>query len=377
MSAATSKPYQWLKVFEPELVKLQDLTSTGGPDAFSWEGLNHRLGERLERHDLIIQPTTTSWHSQSELASFLGRRPWVLNYTLAAVPGKASLVFAKEDVAILMAALLTGAPQSLNYSDEDYQRGFFRFLGVVISHTLGEMGFNGDYALSPTESNDAPQGPAMCLDISVTICGSTVLARLVATEELVKAWKERFSGKSRLSQLNGALAQSIDVILHLEVGHVALTLDQFRSLHTGDFVLLDSCSIRPGEEKGRVLITTRGIPIFRGMLKPDKVKILEFPVYYKVDSAMDNDDEGVEHGSAAETQSAQERLASLPVNVVVEAGRIKMTLEKLLQLQPGELLELEVKPEESVDLVVNGQCIGHGELLRLGEALGVRVLELG
>ncbi len=37
-----------------------------------------------------------------------------------------------------------------------------------------------------------------------------------------------------------------------------------------------------------------------------------------------------------------------------------------MQLQPGQLLELDVNPEEGVNLVVNGQCIGKGELLKTG-----------
>lgn len=67
----------------------------------------------------------------------------------------------------------------------------------------------------------------------------------------------------------------------------------------------------------------------------------------------------------------------IPVTIIVEAGCIQMTMEQLLQLEPGNLLELNVRPESNVDLTINGKVVGKGELIKLGEALGVRVLKLG
>ena len=67
----------------------------------------------------------------------------------------------------------------------------------------------------------------------------------------------------------------------------------------------------------------------------------------------------------------------VPLHIVVEAGRLKMSLQQLLDLQPGNLLELGVSPESGVNLVVSGKVVGRGELVKVGDALGVRVLEKG
>ena len=67
----------------------------------------------------------------------------------------------------------------------------------------------------------------------------------------------------------------------------------------------------------------------------------------------------------------------IPLSIVIEVGRLQMSVQKLLDLQPGNLLELNVRPETGVDLVVNGRRIGKGELLRIGEVLGVRILDIG
>ena len=70
------------------------------------------------------------------------------------------------------------------------------------------------------------------------------------------------------------------------------------------------------------------------------------------------------------------KVDEIPLEIVVEAGRFQMTAQKLLELQPGSLINLEIHPEQGVDLVVNGTCIAKGELLKVGETLGVRILDI-
>jgi len=70
-------------------------------------------------------------------------------------------------------------------------------------------------------------------------------------------------------------------------------------------------------------------------------------------------------------------IEAVPLHVVVEAGRIKMSLQQLLDLSPGNLLELGVSPDSGVNLVVEGKVVGRGELIKVGDSLGVRILEKG
>ena len=48
-----------------------------------------------------------------------------------------------------------------------------------------------------------------------------------------------------------------------------------------------------------------------------------------------------------------------------------------MDLKPGNLSELNVHPESGIDLIVNGSRIAKGELLQIGETLGVRITEMG
>ncbi len=84
--------------------------------------------------------------------------------------------------------------------------------------------------------------------------------------------------------------------------------------------------------------------------------------------------------AAAPEQEAKPRLIAaeqIPVTLVVEVGQVQMTMDQLLKLEPGNLLEISIHPENGVDLTINGKVVGKGELVRIGEVIGVRVLELG
>lgn len=70
-------------------------------------------------------------------------------------------------------------------------------------------------------------------------------------------------------------------------------------------------------------------------------------------------------------------IKELPLTVVAEVARVRISLEKLMQLQPGNMLDLGTHPGQGVSLTVNGQCVGRAELIQLGDALGLRILEIG
>jgi flagellar motor switch protein FliN len=67
----------------------------------------------------------------------------------------------------------------------------------------------------------------------------------------------------------------------------------------------------------------------------------------------------------------------IPLALTVEVGQIQMTMDQVLKLEPGNLLEIDIHPEKGVDLTINGKVVGKGELIVIGETLGVRVLQVG
>ena len=62
-----------------------------------------------------------------------------------------------------------------------------------------------------------------------------------------------------------------------------------------------------------------------------------------------------------------------PVTLVVELGRVNLTLERLADLKPGDVLELNRHSREPVELTSGGRTVARGELVQIDTDLGVRV----
>src|SRR5690242_6709327 len=70
------------------------------------------------------------------------------------------------------------------------------------------------------------------------------------------------------------------------------------------------------------------------------------------------------------------RLHDVPVELVVEVGRTKMTIREALALGPGSIVTLNRLAGEPVDLLVNGKPIARGEVVVIDEEFGLRVTEV-
>jgi len=71
-----------------------------------------------------------------------------------------------------------------------------------------------------------------------------------------------------------------------------------------------------------------------------------------------------------------ELLLDVPLKVVVELGRAKMTLKQVLEMNIGSLIELDKLTGEPVDILVNGRLIAKGEVVVVDENFGVRITEI-
>ena len=72
----------------------------------------------------------------------------------------------------------------------------------------------------------------------------------------------------------------------------------------------------------------------------------------------------------------QDLIRSIPVTLTVELGSAKLKLKDLLRLGQGSVLELDTAAGEMLDLKVNGTTIAKGEVVTVGDQLGLTVVEI-
>lgn len=65
-------------------------------------------------------------------------------------------------------------------------------------------------------------------------------------------------------------------------------------------------------------------------------------------------------------------LANISVNMTVEVGNAQITLQDLLRLNEGSVVELDRMAGDPLDILINGTQIAKGEVVVVGEKFGIR-----
>ncbi len=71
-----------------------------------------------------------------------------------------------------------------------------------------------------------------------------------------------------------------------------------------------------------------------------------------------------------------ELLLDLPLQISVELGRTRMTIQELLALSPGSVIELDKLAGEPLDVVINGRLVARGEAVVVNEKFGIRITDI-
>jgi len=69
-------------------------------------------------------------------------------------------------------------------------------------------------------------------------------------------------------------------------------------------------------------------------------------------------------------------LGEIPVEVVVELGRLRLMLRDLAALSEDDVIELDQPVDRPLELVVGGKTLAKGELVMVGEGVALRVTEI-
>jgi len=95
------------------------------------------------------------------------------------------------------------------------------------------------------------------------------------------------------------------------------------------------------------------------------------------DQAQKNDDDfGGAKGASTKMGKDLEAVYDIPVNVSAVLGRTYMDVSELLNLEEGNVLELDRKVGEAIDIFVNNRLIARGEVVLIEERLGITMTEI-
>ena len=80
-------------------------------------------------------------------------------------------------------------------------------------------------------------------------------------------------------------------------------------------------------------------------------------------------------GSGGEAKKL-DLLMDVPLDLSVELGRARMSIQDLLNMSPGSVIELDKVAGEPLDFMVNGRLVARGEAVVVNDKFGVRITDI-
>jgi len=388
----TQPPLAWIKEIHNTLIDAKAIPLSGSTLTFPWEDLAKKIAEILHAPECTLALRQTKILEEAEITSGLGADCLFLTLELTPLRQQAFWIMGKGEVAKLTAlALVTSSGSNKGFSSSQFQEGFYSYLATKALLALDELNVLSNLPVKLGKPAPLPAGEALCFDVEIHLFKHTFWGRFVCPAALHETLKAHVESAEQPLSLNTPLAKQLTVTASLNLGHTLLSLSQWQKLSVGDCILLDTCSFDPSTHKGTATLMLEGMPILRVRIKGSSVKIVDYATYHQEQPAMTTDIPEEESTESQEESNEQEnhlwsvpngeiekRVSSkeIPLMLHVEVARLNISLEKLLQLTPGNVLELPVRPEQGVDLLIGGKKVARAELVKLGEMLGVKILQI-
>src|SRR5204862_4059684 len=83
-----------------------------------------------------------------------------------------------------------------------------------------------------------------------------------------------------------------------------------------------------------------------------------------------------ESGNNGEQGRRLDLLLDVPLDVSVELGRARLSIQDLLGLGPGSVIELDKIAGEPLDILVNDRLVARGEAVVVNDKFGVRITDI-
>lgn len=414
----TTQPYDWIRQIEKALIDLDQIPLLGYAPPFEWDLITTKLKQLLQIPDLEIRAGSWTWRGPDLVYENLSTDSVNLNVAVLPLQGHASIALSPKDINSLVSWIVEHRSGSNTLVSSQFGEGLLDYVLVEALHIAQSTPLFQNFLLRVLGSSECSFTRSLTLDVFLKAYKEEIMLRFIVPENLRKQWLQHFQSAPKRFPLESS--KNIEVLCSLELGRVSFSYQEWKKIKKGDFIPV-SANVDPESGSGSFYLSVNQKPLFRVRMKSEGLKILEQPIYEEEMLSMDDDhddllseisdlekerkqpldpipeedsdldydeedddsfdldedEESDEKISVKKEKSELEKIGMVPLNVVVEVARFKMTCEKLLHLKPGNLIELDVSLDRPVDLVVNGKKIGMGELVRIGDSLGVQVTDMG
>ena len=79
----------------------------------------------------------------------------------------------------------------------------------------------------------------------------------------------------------------------------------------------------------------------------------------------------------APSQAELQRIMHMRVPVIVRLAERKLSMQEIMRLGVGAIIEFVRSSDEPLELLVNNKTIGTGEAVKVGENFGLKITQVG
>jgi flagellar motor switch protein FliN len=368
-------PLAWARKVDAALRQLDRALLNGNAPRFDIPELSSLIASHFGAPSLTVELGDCSWCEAGEVKEGLGSDVVSVGISVTPLAGEVIWLMGRDDVAHITSWLMNGKTRGRPISSEVLQEGFYRYLVIEALDALQGLEPLKSFSLKINDNEENLEKNAYCIDVKLSYERRSCWGCLVLSPRFLTSWQRHFASLRELFCLS-PIAKTLEVPLSICAGTVVLSSAEWKKLKAGDFVLLDRGGYDPRHREGTAALTLGSTTLFHVHVKENKLKMLDYALVYEEMMKNPSAPENIEPESSmpAEEERAMP-IKELPLHVTVELARLRMTVDQLMKLSPGNFLELPIHPEQEVSLTVNGQKIGRAELVYLGEVLGIRILE--
>ena len=157
----------------------------------------------------------------------------------------------------------------------------------------------------------------------------------------------------------------IPLIVNFELGYTLMTIGEIGGVELNDIILMDD---RLSPKRSYIIVNIGKSHIFDGQVDPEGKIVLYNKAIQRADEDMKKEEDKNSH-------YAEPLFWDIQVKLTFKVGETQITFGELINLQPGYTFEMDNVLEKPVEITANGTHIGMGELVEIGNRIGVRVLE--
>lgn len=349
----------YLEKISSQLQELDETPLFGNASPINFEDLSALLATQLGLDDLNIRATTGKWREKGKGVA--------TPIYLSAIDEPLYWMMSKPEKEKLITQLFSSNKKKTAIT-QNLKDGFYRYLLLEVIASVSNLEPIQQMSLTLDEDTSIPSKEAYALDIEITSSEFTAWGKCIISDSFRKKWVQHFAAFPA-RYIPSKLTRALPVDIGIQIGSIKLPLNQWETVQPGDFLIPDLLS---NYERGTLILNTT--PLFQVHFHDNKIELLSYAI--NIEESMDEIDNLPLSQKLETVEKESKSIKEIPLHISVELARLKIPLDQLMSLSPGNFLEIPPLSDKKVSLVANGQKIGVAELVHLGEALGLKILEI-